>query len=92
MKMFEFCQREKLLELDDHQRQAVSTMITQEVNKLAEEKGITKEDAYWRYSHGLTESSNREIQLNQHLDEILTENANSMYSLGLNQRLDEVLT
>jgi hypothetical protein len=61
MRLFEYCQREKLLTLSQEQITFVSNLILHEVNKAAEEKGISKEDAYWQFSHGLIEGSDRFI-------------------------------
>ncbi|MBQ6133019.1 MAG: hypothetical protein IJI65_02585 [Lachnospiraceae bacterium] len=61
MRLFEYCQRERLLTLTDDQRRFVTTLIKNEVEKVAKKEGISKDDAYWRFSHGLTEGSDRII-------------------------------
>lgn len=62
MRLFEYCQRKNLLELTDDQRLFITKKIMQEVEKVAKEKGISMEDAYWQFSHGLTEGSDRVVQ------------------------------
>lgn len=59
MRLFEYCQKKNLMQLPDDQRLFISKKIIQEVNKVAKEKGISKEEAYWQFSHGLTEGSDR---------------------------------
>lgn len=61
MRLFEYCQRDNLLKLSDDQRLFVSNLIKHEVEKAAKAKGITNEEAYWQFSRGLIEGSDRLI-------------------------------
>ena len=61
MRLFEYCQRDNLLKLSDDQRLFVSNLITKEVKEAAKKKNISEEEAYWQFSHGLIEGSDRFI-------------------------------
>ena len=61
MRLFEYCNKKNLFTLSEDQRLFVSNLIVKKVKKAAKELGITEEDAYWRFSRGLIEGSDREI-------------------------------
>lgn len=60
MKMFEYAQREVMKDQEESSRQFVARKILQEVKRIAKEKNIDEETAYWGYTHGLY-SGDREI-------------------------------
>lgn len=53
MKLFEYMNRDKMLQLDDTQQRFVAKMIVKEVKKAAAEHDITEEEAYYWMSKGM---------------------------------------
>lgn len=52
-RMFELTRKAKMQELPEDQQKFLAKKIMQEVDKIAEAKGISKEEAYRLYSKGL---------------------------------------
>ena len=50
--MFEYCQEKTMRELKRDQRVFMAHDIVRDVQKIAKERGISEEAAYWLYSHG----------------------------------------
>lgn len=59
-KMFEYAQLDTMRSLNDDQQRFMANVIVRDVKKIAKEKGISEEDAYFGYIHGLY-GSDREV-------------------------------
>ena len=53
MKAFELCRKENIASMDPLQQRFTAKMIVREVEKIAKEKNISEEAAYYGYIHGL---------------------------------------
>lgn len=61
MKAFELTKKNSMSKMSESQQQFTAKMIMREVQKIAKEKNISEEDAYWGYMHGLY-GSDRKIK------------------------------
>ena len=53
MKVFELCKKSNMKDMDPDQQLFTAKMIVREVQKIAREKNISEEEAYYWYSKGL---------------------------------------
>lgn len=53
MKAFELTKEKNIKSMSKAQQQFTAKMIMNEVVKIAKEKNISEEEAYWGYTHGL---------------------------------------
>ena len=61
MKLFEYCNQLNLLKLSDDRRRFITKLIVREVQMYALKNNIDPEEAYFKFSHGLTKESQREL-------------------------------
>ena len=61
MRAFELTEKNNMNKMSEVQQQFTAKMILREVQKIAKEKNISEEEAYWGYTHGLY-GSDREIK------------------------------
>lgn len=54
MRVFELTEKKNINKMSAVQQQFTAKMVVREVQKIAKEKNISEEEAYWGYTHGYT--------------------------------------